>query len=897
MILSRKWANDYVDLTDIDNKTFCDEMTLSGSKVELTHDLGEEISNVVVGKVLSMERHPDSDHMWICQLDVGQSAPIQIVTGAWNIHPGDMVPVALDHSTLPGGKKIEKGKLRGVESNGMMCGLYELGLDERDFPYAAIVPAAILNDYHSLDKDKPSIPADIQPGDKVFGPVVCAKILECASQPDYTFHTCLDLGGSTAVPDTICPNLHEGDLVAYNTKTGTICTLEDLHADQKEFPHCIPDGIFVLHEEGIQNGDDIKLIIGADDHVVEFEITPNRPDCLSVIGLAREVAATYQQPLTLHEPEVQGGADGVLTDLLDIETPAADLVPRYTARMVRNVKIAPSPKWMRERLRSMGVRPINNIVDITNYVMLEYGQPMHAFDLRSIDEGKIRVRRAKNGEKITTLDGTNHVLTDNQLVIADAGKPVAIAGVMGGEYSGIVDDTTTIVFESANFLGSSVRITARDQGMRTDASSRYEKGLDPNNCIPALNRACELVELLDAGDVMDGIIMDDHSKAQPRKIPLEADWINRFLDLSLSEEEMRAILSKLGCQFDGDLVIIPTYRPDLVHKADIAEEIARFYGYNKIPSTSIRGGAQGKYSARQKFDQTISRTMLAAGLSEIMTYSFVSPKVYDKILVPADSPLRKSVVISNPLGEDTSIMRTTALPSMLEILQRNYNNRNASAHLFEIAREYIPTAENELPVEKNKLICGFYGGDGLDFFTVKGIVEALFDQISLYNWDIEAVRDQFAFHPGQCAKLSAGDDVLGYFGQIHPKVAENYGIDEKVYAVTLDVDLLFTHASPEKQYHPLPKFPAVTRDLALLCEESIPVLTLEKTIQSACGQILESIKLFDVYQGKQIAAGQKSVAFNITLRSADSTLGEEQVNAAMKRIMKALEKMDVKLRT
>ena len=895
MNLSRKWLSEFVTV-DANDKDFAEAMTLSGSKVELTHDLGGEISNVVVGQVLSMERHPDSDHMWVCQICVGQEAPIQIVTGAWNVHVGDLVPVALHKSTLPGGKKIEKGKLRGVESNGMLCGLAELGLDTRDFPYAVITPAALLNDYHPLDKNKPSIPADITAGDKVFGPVVCAKVLEASIQPDGCFHTCLDLGGSTACPDTLCANLHEGDLVAYNTKAGSICTLADLHAQQAEFPHCIPDGIFILHED-CKPGDDLKPVVGLDDHVVEFEITPNRPDCLSVIGLAREAAATYDVPLRLHEPVVKGGAEGDLMELLDVETPAAGLCPRYTARMVRNVKISPSPKWMRERLRAMGVRPINNIVDITNYVMLEYGQPMHAFDLRSIDEGKIRVRRAKNGEKITTLDGTNHVLTDNQLVIADASKPVAIAGVMGGEYSGIVDDTTTIVFESANFLGSSVRITARDQGMRTDASSRYEKGLDPNNCIPALNRACELVELLDAGDVMDGIIMDDHSKALPRKIPLEADWINRFLDLSLSGEEMRTILSKLGCQFDGDLVIVPTYRPDLVHKADIAEEIARFYGYNKIPSTSIRGGAQGKYSARQKFDQTISRTMLAAGLSEIMTYSFVSPKVYDKILVPADSPLRKSVVISNPLGEDTSIMRTTALPSMLEILQRNYNNRNASAHLFEIAREYIPTAENELPVEKNKLICGFYGGDGLDFFTVKGIVEALFDQISLYNWDIEAVRDQFAFHPGQCAKLSAGDDVLGYFGQIHPKVAENYGIDEKVYAVTLDVDLLFTHASPEKQYHPLPKFPAVTRDLALLCEESIPVLTLEKTIQSACGQILESIKLFDVYQGKQIAAGQKSVAFNITLRSADSTLGEEQVNAAMKRIMKALEKMDVKLRT
>ena len=785
MNLSMKWLSEFVTLDPMSPREFAEAMTMSGSKVEGWEIEGEKLDKVVVGQVLSIEKHPDADKLVVCQVDAGGEAPIQIVTGASNLTAGDKVPVALDGSTLVNGTKIKKGKLRGVESCGMMCSLGELGLTAHDFPYA------------------------------------------------------------------------------------------------------IEDGIFVLQEE-CELGQDIRSVIGLNDTGVEFEITSNRPDCFSVIGLAREAAATFDKELKLHTPVVKAG-HGDCAGLLDVKIEAPDLCPIYSARIVKNVRVKPSPRWLRERLRVMGVRPINNIVDITNYVMLEYGQPMHAFDLRSIDEGKIRVRRAKNGEKITTLDGTNHVLTDNQLVIADASKPVAIAGVMGGEYSGIVDDTTTIVFESANFLGSSVRITARDQGMRTDASSRYEKGLDPNNCIPALNRACELVELLDAGDVMDGIIMDDHSKAQPRKIPLEADWINRFLDLSLSEEEMRAILSKLGCQFDGDLVIIPTYRPDLVHKADIAEEIARFYGYNKIPSTSIRGGAQGKYSVCQKFDQTISRTMLAAGLSEIMTYSFVS--------VPADSPLRKSVVISNPLGEDTSIMRTTALPSMLEILQRNYNNRNASAHLFEIAREYIPTAENERPVEKNKLICGFYGGEGLDFFTVKGIVEALFDQISLYNWDIEAVRDQFAFHPGQCAKLSAGDDVLGYFGQIHPKVAENYGIDEKVYAVTLDVDLLFTHASPEKQYHPLPKFPAVTRDLALLCEESIPVLTLEKTIQSACGQILESIKLFDVYQGKQIAAGQKSVAFNITLRSADSTLGEEQVNAAMKRIMKALEKMDVKLRT
>ena len=384
-------------------------MTLSGSKVELTHDLGGETSNVVVGQVLSMERHPDSDHMWVCQICVGQEAPIQIVTGAWNVHVGDLVPVALHKSTLPGGKKIEKGKLRGVESNGMLCGLAELGLDTRDFPYAVITPAALLNDYHPLDKNKPSIPADIKAGDKVFGPVVCAKVLEAAIQPDGSFHTCLDLGGSTACPDTLCANLHEGDLVAYNTKADSICTLEDLHAQQAEFPHCIPDGIFILHED-CKPGDDLKPVVGLDDHVVEFEITPNRPDCLSVIGLAREAAATYGVPLRLHQPEVKGGAEGDLMELLDVETPAADLCPRYTARMVRNVKIVPSPKWMRERLRAMGVRPINNIVDITNYVMLEYGQPMHAFDYRYVKGGKTSSawpKRARSSPPWTARSGSS----------------------------------------------------------------------------------------------------------------------------------------------------------------------------------------------------------------------------------------------------------------------------------------------------------------------------------------------------------------------------------------------------------------------------------------------------------------------------------------------------------
>ena len=502
MLLSRKWLDEFVHV-DANDKDFAEAMTLSGSKVETTEDRGAEISNIVVGTILSMERHPDSDHMWVCRLDVGQSAPIQIVTGAWNIHVGDVVPVALDHSTLPGGKKIEKGMLRGVESNGMMCGLYELGLDERDFPYAAIIPAAILNDYHPLDKNKPSIPADIKAGDKVFGPVVCARVTALKVTGVNQFSCDLNTGSETVSLVTASPNLHEGDLVAYNTKTHTICTLEELHAEQKEFPHCIPDGIFILHEEGIRNGDDIKPVIGADDHVVEFEITPNRPDCLSVIGLAREVAATYQQPLTLHEPEVKGGADGVLTDLLDIETPAADLVPRYTARMVRNVKIAPSPKWMRERLRSMGVRPINNIVDITNYVMLEYGQPMHAFDYRYVKGGHIIVRRAEEGETLTTLDGNVRTLNANHLVIADETRAVGLAGIMGGLNSEIVADTTDVVFESACFDGTCIRKGALSLGMRTEASAKFEKGLDPLNTLPAVDRACELVELLGAGEVMD----------------------------------------------------------------------------------------------------------------------------------------------------------------------------------------------------------------------------------------------------------------------------------------------------------------------------------------------------------------------------------------------------------
>ncbi len=545
MNLSRKWLTEFVDgvsVSDIDDREFSEAMTLSGSKVETYEDMGAEINNVLVGKILSMEKHPDSDHMWVCLIDVGQEEPVQIVTGAWNIHTGDLVPAALHNSLLPGGKKITKGKLRGVLSNGMFCSLKELDLDERDFPYGVISAAALLNDYHPLDKDKPSIPADIKAGDKVFGPVVAAAVTAVENAGANLWSCTLNTGDGSAVVVTSCQNIHVGDMVAYNTKSESICTLDDLHAQQTEFPHCIPDGIFVLHEDGIKPGDDIKPIIGADDHVVEFEITPNRPDCLSVIGLAREAAATFGKELKTHEPVVKGGAEGVLTELLSVETPAADLCPRYTARMVRNVKIAPSPKWMRERLRAMGVRPINNIVDITNYVMMEYGQPMHAFDYRYVKGGRIIVRRAAEGEELTTLDGNVRKLNPNILVIADDTRAVGLAGIMGGENSEIVSDTVDVVFESANFDGTCIRKGALSLGMRTEASAKFEKGLDPLNTLPAVNRACELVEMLGAGEVVDGVIDIVNNIPEPTVLALRPDKINALLGTDVSTETMQDIL-------------------------------------------------------------------------------------------------------------------------------------------------------------------------------------------------------------------------------------------------------------------------------------------------------------------------------------------------------------------
>lgn len=792
MDLSIRWLKDYVDIGDISMRDFSEAMSMSGSKVEGWTTEFEDVKNVVVGKILSVEPHPDSDHLVICQLDVGQQEPVQIVTGASNVHVGDMVPAALHKSQLPNGVKITKGKLRGVMSNGMMCSIAELNLTKGDFPYAA------------------------------------------------------------------------------------------------------EDGIFLLQED-CQVGQDIASAIGCNDTCVEFEITPNRPDCLSVLGLAREAAVTFGKELKMHTPQVKG-CGGDIHDYLSVEVRNPQLCPRYTAKVVKNVKIGPSPRWMRERLRASGVRPIDNIVDITNYVMLEYGQPMHAFDIEYVKDHKIIVRNAVSGETIQTLDGVDRTLSEDMLVIADSEKASAVAGVMGGEHSGINENTHTVVFESACFKGSSVRITAKKLGMRTESSGRFEKGLDAQNCLPAVMRACELVELLGAGEVVDGVIDVDNTNYQPTRIHLDADWTNRFLGTDIPKEQMVKILTGLQFQMEGDEIIVPSFRSDVEHKADIAEEIARFYGYNNIPTTIAKGSPEGGYNEYQKFERVVNQNMLAQGMYEIMTYSFVSPKQYDKIRLPKDDPKRQSVVIRNPLGEDTSIMRTNAIPSMMDILSKNYNNRNGAVSLYEIGNEYIPVEGELLPDEVPNLVLGMYGDDK-DFFTLKGVVENLLDTLAIREYDVDAKSDDPTFHPGRCAVLSKDGEEFGIIGEVHPLVCANYGINTRVYVGKLKLRKLFAMMDTQRSYVPMPKFPASTRDLALLCDDALPVMTMEKAIKAAAGKILEKIELFDVYKGSQIAQGKKSVAFNISMRASDRTLTDEEVNGAMSKILKALEELGAQIRS
>lgn len=793
MILSRKWLHDYVEL-EIDNKTFCDEMTLSGSKVESCETEGEALENIVVGQVKTLEKHPDSDHLWICQVDVGEPESLQIVTGAQNLKAGDFVPAALDNSVVAGGKKIKKGKLRGVASNGMLCSLGELGLTAHDFPYA------------------------------------------------------------------------------------------------------VEDGIFVLGEDCERNpGKKIQDAIGLNDTIVDFEITSNRPDCMSVLGLAREAAATFHTELKLSHPEVKPG-HGNVNEMLHVTIHDSEKCYRYAGAVVENVRVKPSPRWLRERLRASGVRPINNIVDITNYVMLEYGQPMHAFDLRYLEGGTVNVRTANAGETITTLDGVERTLQEDMLVIADSRKPVAVAGVMGGEYSGIMADTTTIVFESACFNGASVRTTAKRLGMRTEASGRYEKELDPANCMPALQRALQLVQLLDAGDVVNGIVDCNKAAVKETVLDFDAAWINRFIGIDLAEREMKTILEALAFTVADGKIHVPSFRGDVEHLADIAEEVARFYGYQKIPNHMLTGVANGKLTAAQAFRRKLSETLLACGATEICTYSFMSPKAYDKIRLEPDSPLRQSVVIRNPLGEDTSVMRTTVFPSMLDVLSRNYNNRNLEACLFEIATVYQPTEADSLPMEKQKAVIGMYG-EACDFYALKGIVEALCASLGIKGYGVEPVTDSPTFHPGRTAQFTIDGKTLAILGEADPRVTENYGIGLRVYLAELDVETAFACQSTGTTYQPLPKFPASGRDLAFVCDSSIPVLKLQQAIADAVGKTLENIKLFDVYQGSQIEVGKKSVAFSLRLRSADHTLTDEEADAAVRRAVKTLEKMGAALRS
>ncbi|MEG1988865.1 MAG: phenylalanine--tRNA ligase subunit beta [Oscillibacter sp.] len=789
MILSRKWLNEFVQIDENDHD-FSEVMTLSGSKVEGTEVLGSEIKNVVVGRVAAMEKHPDSDHMFICQMDIGAAAPLQIVTGAQNLQVGDVVPTALDNSDLPGGVHITAGKLRGVDSNGMLCSLKELGF--------------------------------------------------------------------TAVHD---------------------------------FPTAIEEGIFVLSSDPdlrskLVLGQDVVPLLGLDDHVVEFEITPNRPDCLSVIGLAREAAATFGKELRLHTPVIQG-CGGSIADSLDIEIENGDLCPRYTARMVKNVKIAPSPAWMRERLRNSGVRPINNIVDITNYVMLEYGQPMHAFDFSCVEGGKIIVRTAREGETIQTLDGNQRTLTPSMLCICDAQRPVCVAGVMGGANSEILGDTGMVLFESANFNGASIRRTATALGMRTDASARYEKGLDPMNTMKAVQRACELVELLGAGEVIDGVMDVIAKDANPTTVKLEPKKINALLGTDVPEAEMRRILLSLDFQLDGDVITVPSWRADVEHNADIAEEVARFYGYNQIPTTLMRGETvRGGYSPLQLVENSVGALCRTVGYDEIITYSFISPTYYDKINLPADSALRNSLKILNPLGEDTSIMRTTTLPSLLEILSRNYHFRNKAAKLYELGRTYFQKADG-LAEEPKVLSLGAYG-DEMDFFALKGAVETVLAGLRITNLRYVAETENPSYHAGRCAKVYCGDRLLGVLGQVHPAVAEHYDVDTALYAAELDFAALYASVDAAPIYHPLPRFPAVTRDIAVLCDKAVTVAALEDCIRRGAKGLLKGVSLFDIYTGPGVPEDKKSVAFNLLLRSDDRSLTAEEADADVSSILELL---------
>lgn len=789
MDISMSWLKDYVDV-DADIKDYVEDITLSGSKVEGYEEICKDITGVVVGKVLSIDQHPDADKLVITKIDVARQEPLQIVTGATNLFVGAYVPVATDGAHLAGDLKIKKGKLRGVESNGMLCSVEELGFDRHDFPEA---------------------------------------------------------------PE---------------------------------------NGIYIFENEQ-PLGADVRDVLDLLDTTVEFEITSNRPDCFSMIGLARETAATYKKEFKFPEITVKEEADGDINEMISVEIRNSDFCPRYIARVVKDVKIAPSPRWMRKRLRSVGIRPINNIVDITNYVMSELGQPMHAFSIDTIDEHKIIVRNANDGETFKTLDGIERNLDSSMLVIADPNKAVAVAGVMGGENSMITGDTATVLFESANFNGPNVRITAKKLGLRTDASSKFEKGLDPNISRIAVDRAVQLVEMLGCGTVVKGAVDCYPSKRESWQLSYDPSWINGLLGTDISEEEMIDIFERIEIKVDKATrtVTIPTFRPDLEAQADLAEEVARFYGYNKIVPTLAAGTPTvGKKTYSQTIADVIKKAMITNGLCEAMNFTFESPKVFEKLNIAEDSDLRKAVKISNPLGEDFSVMRTTTLNGILNSLSTNYNRRNEEAGLFEIGKVYIPKALplTELPNEPQKLTIGMYGK--MDFYSLKGIVEYLFNILGMSGKVEYSPENNISWmHPGRTASVSINGESFGYFGELHPAVANNYSIGARVYIAVLDVETMIDAASMVSVYKALPKFPAVTRDISMVINENVFVKEIENVIKKKGGKLLEAINLFDVYQGSQIEKGYKSVSYSITFRAPDRTLVDDDVNAVMKKILSTLE--------
>jgi len=791
--VSLNWLKDYVNI-DKEIRDYCEIMTHTGTKVEGYEILGKDIKNVVVGKIMSTEPHPDSDHLIVCKIDIGKESVLQIVTGAQNVKAGDIVPVCTDGAVLPGGKTIKTGKLRGVVSEGMLCSLEELGLTINDFPYA----------------------------------------------------------------------------------------------DE--------EGIFLLQEE-CKLGDDIREVLKLNDTIVDFELTFNRPDCLSYLGIARETAASLNVPLNIKQPKVIATNDGDnINKHLSVRVDNPVLCPRYTARMVKNVKIAPSPLWLRAKLRAAGVRPINNIVDITNYVMIEYGQPMHAFDYNYISSKQIIVRNANEGETITTLDGVVRPLTSDMLCIADGNKPVALAGVMGGLNSEILDSTTTVVFESANFNRENVRHTAKTLGLRTESSAKFEKGLPACNTLPAVDRAVELVLLLGAGEVVDGVIDVLNTDIGTKTIHFDYIRINQLLGTNLTFEEMAALLLPLGLSTDKDKnLLVPPYRNDIITTADIAEEVARLYGYDKIPESSFVGEVlEGKLTPIQKFKVSINNSMTSFGFTEIYTYSFISPKFYDKILLPSDSLLRESIKLINPLGDDTSVMRTTALPSILDAVSHNYNHRIPSCKLFENATLY--SKNGEMSDEQKSLVFAFYG-DG-DFYDAKGYAEGVLEYLNIKGYEVSSVSDDPSFHPGRCVEFTKDGVVLGTVGQIHPVVANIFEIDEAVYAAVLSVSAMFASHEADKDYRPLPLYPTMERDLALISDESVEAGQICKNIRAFAGKSLIDVYVFDVYKGKGIDEGKKSIAVRLTFRLNDKTMTDEEADNAVKKILKKLEiDMGITLRT